>query len=192
MNDRQPVAKKAIRPIAPFVIYTVVYLGFVVVSGRISGYVAFVLKPWFLVVGLPLLVVTYAFAARAVGFHVPVALVMVLCAAAGVGRFLTWGIVFEWAPLWEGNAFVWGALWVLLEVGLISVLLGWTLRKRVIVLALLAAPALAVEFSRFYQAGQMGLAPVTTFVVLMPFDLLRNLGQFWLACWLKKEERDAR
>ena len=188
MNAWQPGTRRAVGAIAPFVIYTVVYLGFVVVGCRVSGDVAFLVGPWFFVVGLPLLILAYAFAARAVGFDVPLALVSVLCAAAGVGRFFTWVVVFEWGRS-GGDPFLWGGLWVLVEVGLISVLLGPTLRARAVVLALLAAPALAVEFGRFHHAGDLGLEPVTTFVILMPFDLARNLGQFWLACWLRKAGR---
>lgn len=174
------------KEVGPFIVYS----GVVLAAGAAVGW-------WALVAGLPLLLVAYRSAALSVGFEVRYFGEILACGIIGRLAVVTIAV----ALVADVNVAV-VVLWVVVEAAAISALFAPTLGVKVVGFACVAALALTGEWWVFYwvddQYAQVlrrfagDWAYLVAMAIVMSFDVVRNLGQFWLACWLKKEERDAR
>ncbi len=179
MGNRTRSSSRAVKVVPLFLLYTVVvYLLELLAVG----------DNWFGVwalIGLPILVVVYAEAARSRGLRVTTRRVIICCVVAGIARLVTPFL------LGRGDApFL--IAWIGAEVGVISAVLAQDL-FRWPMFAVPAAVALSVEWGLwwpvFWSNGDLlehrpNLMFGLLFGALVLGDLVRNLGQFWLACRL--------
>jgi len=181
------------KAVVPFICYAVAVAAAMEIVARAGGAPA----SW-LLVSLPLLVLAYAEAGRAVGFRIETGRVVACALLGALGRGLN-SFLTPLANTWSPGAINFMSLWIFVEVFVLAGLLKNNM-KRLEVWVLVAIATLSGEwllswllFGGDLVSPELALSVVEVqsmrgrfrvlSVVLLSADLVRNVGLFGLAYW---------